>query len=260
MDTTILRKAGLTESQAKGYLALIEHGSLTPAELAAETGETRTNAYAICDKLVQLGLATKREGKKTVYVASHPSALEALAEKRRRIIISSERAIKDNISLLIDMFYAATEVPSARTLPGLDGIKQLHADTLSATSDIYFLRTPADDVDMGVDYFDTYRSARAAKGITTHTISPALTDSIARYVSGSDTAYKVLRTFIPPGAYTAPVEINVYDNKATFIAYGETQMATIIDSPPIAQAIRQILQQIIQANTVYSDEIKQSVS
>ena len=38
-DTTILRKAGLTESQAKGYLALIEHGQLTPVELAEKTGE-----------------------------------------------------------------------------------------------------------------------------------------------------------------------------------------------------------------------------
>ena len=67
-DTTILRKAGLTESQAKGYLALIQHGALTPAELAEKTGETRTNGYMICEKLEQLGLATKKDGKKTVYL------------------------------------------------------------------------------------------------------------------------------------------------------------------------------------------------
>ena len=46
-ETTILRKAGLTESQAKGYLALIEHGALSPAELAEKTGENRTNGYMI---------------------------------------------------------------------------------------------------------------------------------------------------------------------------------------------------------------------
>ena len=63
-DTTILRKAGLTESQAKGYLALIEHGSLSPVELAEKTGETRTNGYMICEKLEKLGLATKKDDKK----------------------------------------------------------------------------------------------------------------------------------------------------------------------------------------------------
>ena len=51
----IIRKAGLTESQAKGYLALIEHGMLTPTELADHTSESRTNAYMICEKLEKLG-------------------------------------------------------------------------------------------------------------------------------------------------------------------------------------------------------------
>lgn len=64
VDTAILRKAGLTESQAKGYLALIEHGQLTPVQLAEHTGESRTNGYQVCEKLVSLGLATKKRAQK----------------------------------------------------------------------------------------------------------------------------------------------------------------------------------------------------
>ena len=50
-DTNILQKAGLTESQAKGYLALIKNGALSPVELAKKTDESRTNGYMICEKL-----------------------------------------------------------------------------------------------------------------------------------------------------------------------------------------------------------------
>lgn len=83
-DTTILRKAGLTESQAKGYLALIQHGSLSPGELAERTNETRTNGYMICEKLEKLGLATKKDGKKTVYMPESPTRLKQLLINRQK--------------------------------------------------------------------------------------------------------------------------------------------------------------------------------
>jgi sugar-specific transcriptional regulator TrmB len=110
-DTAILRKAGLTESQAKGYLALIEHGTLSPTELADKTGESRTNGYMICDKLEKLGLAAKKEGKKALYSPTHPSALEALAERRRKAVQRNEQEVKQNVGTLIDYFYRFNSTP-----------------------------------------------------------------------------------------------------------------------------------------------------
>ena len=60
--TAALLKLGLTASQANGYLALVEHGSLSPVELAAHTSESRTNGYQICDKLEALGLRARKPG------------------------------------------------------------------------------------------------------------------------------------------------------------------------------------------------------
>ena len=45
---------------------------------------------------------------------------------------------------------------------------------------------------------------------------------------------------MPESAYTAPVEVDIYGHKVAFIAFGDTQMATIIDSPLIAEAMRQL--------------------
>ena len=241
-DTTILRKAGLTESQAKGYLALIEHGSLSPGELAEKTNETRTNGYMICEKLEKLGLATKKDGKKVVYAPTHPSALETLAERRRKAIQRAETEVKQGIDPLISMFYATTEMPGARTLQGIEGIKAVYADTLKTKQDIYFLRTTADEVDMGLEYLNDYRKKRAELGIHTYALTPATASAQQRIRSNEDANMLFHRTLLPINTYTAPVEIDIYGNKVAFISFGGTQMATIIDSPVIAESMRQLMQ------------------
>ena len=242
LDTTILRKAGLTESQAKGYLALIEHGALTPAELAEKTGETRTNGYMICDKLEKLGLAIKEKGQKALYTPTHPSALETLAERRRKAIQRAETEVKQGIDPLISMFYATTEMPGDRTLQGIEGIKAVYADTLKTKQDIYFLRTTADEVDMGLEYLNDYRKKRAELGIHTYALTPTTATAQQRIRSNEDANMLFHRTLLPINTYTAPVEIDIYGNKVAFISFGGTQMATIIDSPVIAESMRQLMQ------------------
>lgn len=256
MDTTILRKAGLTESQAKGYLALIEQGALTPAELAEKTDESRTNGYMICEKLEALGLATKKEGKKALYTAAHPSALEALAEKRRKAITRNELEVKQGISPLIDLFYKFREEPGARTLQGLDGIKEVFADVLRTGQDVYFIRTIADIQTLPDSFFAQHREERSQKGIKTYALTPLSKAGKTASASGIDEQYHFHRTFFPAEQYTAPVEIQVYGDKAAFIAYGETQMATIIQSPPVAEAMRQLLIMIAAGFSDYSDKVK----
>lgn len=240
MDTAILRKAGLTDSQAKGYLALIEHGALTPNELADRTGETRTNAYAVADKLVALGLATKKDGKPARYTPNHPSALETLAEKRRKVVTQNEQAVKSGLSPLIDLFYATTEMPGTQVFQGIDGIKSVYADTLKTGKDIYLVRTTADTPELGLEYLDNYRTKRAALGIHTYALTPDTEIGRRHAKSGEDEKMLFHRTILPSDTYTAPVEIDVYGNKVALIAFGETQMATVITSPLVAEAIRQL--------------------
>jgi sugar-specific transcriptional regulator TrmB len=241
-----LRRAGLTESQAKAYLALLENGSLTPVQIADHTGETRTNSYAVADKLVSLGLANKTDDKKAVYQPLHPSNLELLAEKRRRNVERSEQIVKKNIPGLIELFYTFNETPGARTLAGLDGLKEVYDDTLRAKQDIYLLRTTADVGVMGEDYLDKYRHKRAQLGINTYALTPD-TPVARRHMQQDDRALLFHRTLLPPDAYTAPVEIDVYGAKTALIAFGKTQMATIIDSPLIAEAMRQMMKLIQQS-------------
>ena len=240
----ILKKAGLSDAQAEIYNALLVNGAMTPTELAGVTSQSRENSYAIVKKLADLELVEQIKDKKIKYRVLNPSNLEMLVEKRRKVMVKNEKFVKDSISSLLDIFYANNEMPGARTLEGIDGIKEVFKDTLRVKKDIYLLRTIADAVLSGPEngnYMHSYREQRALAGIHTYALTTVHPHSLKHAKTGRDMAVNYHRTWIPADAYTAPVEIDVYGDKVALLAFGETQMATIITSPVIAESMRQIL-------------------
>lgn len=260
MDVNIIKKAGLTDSQAKAYVALIEHPNSTPAKLATYINETRTNTYAIIDKLLKYGIISKKDDVKygAKYNANHPSALETLAENRRKILAKNEKQVKDNLNELINYFYEHSEMPGMRTLQGIEGIKEVYNDTIKSSKEIYLIRTTADTPAMGEWLLD-YREKRKAKEIVTYALTPINNQSIQNIKNRQDEVYLFKRTILPDEAYTAPVEINIYDNKVALIAFGKDAMAIIIDSPPIALAFKQLFELMSQYLEPYSNSKKNEI-
>ena len=239
MDIQTLEQFGLNTTQAKAYLALIKNGSLTPPVLAAKIGETRTNSYAVLDKLVELGLAKKTDkNKKFSYRVENPIALEKLATRHRTEALQREKQVKDAMPALLNFFYTFSDQPGVRFFQGVEGIKEIYNDTLRTRQDIYLLRSPHDSDFMSHDYFISYKSQRAKLGITTYVLSPDVPSAIRD--KEVDTKNKVKRTWLPKGAYTAPVELDIYGNKVALISFGEEAMGTIIESPQIADAMKQL--------------------
>lgn len=239
MNISILKKAGLTESQAKGYLALIEHGSLSPARLAKITGETRTNGYMICDKLEKLGLATKKPGNKTTYDANHPATIEQLAERRRKTLLKNEQEIKRNLGPLVDFYYSRRDTPGVTTYSGKDGIAQLYDIVIHDKNDVEFLRSPHDSDLMGKEFYPKFLEKRAKAGIRTRAIN--IDTPSEREFSKHDSERKIIEhSWLKPKDYSAKVEWSVFGNKVTAITFGEEPIALTIHSKHIAESIRQI--------------------
>ncbi|MBR3236195.1 winged helix-turn-helix transcriptional regulator [Candidatus Saccharibacteria bacterium] len=245
-ETDILKKAGLNEAQAAIYYSLLKNGAMSPAELATETGQSRENCYAVAKKLVELGLIEQTDSKKARYRVLNPSSLEVLAEKRRKVMAKNEKLVKDNISALLDIFYANNEMPGARTLEGIEGLEEVYKDMLRVKKDVYYLRTDADegfwhDTEEHYDFLEKYREQRSILGIRTYALTPATKRAVKHARAGSDNAWNFDRTWMPVGDYTAPAEMWAYGDKAAFCTYGETQISTLITSPAIAEAIRQVI-------------------
>ena len=182
-----------------------------------------------------------------------------MAERRRKVVTRNEHDVKQGISPLIDMFYRLREEPGARTLQGMDGIKEVFQDIIRTSEDIYYLRAPAEFSTVPVEFFDEYKRQRLERNIHTYALSPMSESAKRGVVEGLDEATNVHRTFFPNEAYTQPVEIEAYGDKVAFIAYGETQMATIITSPPIPAALKEVFRMLMTSYEQYSDNIKQDL-
>ena len=200
-EMDILRKAGLSEAQAEVYNCLLTNGTMTPTELAENTKQSRENCYAITKRLVELGLIEQVDSKKAKYRVLNPSALETLAEKRRKIMAKNEKLVKDNLSSLLDIFYANNEMPGARTLEGIEGIKEVYEDNLRVKKDLYFIHTENGN-ELGDDeqldsFMRKYRDQRPLLGIHTYALTPATKKRLKLFSKTRDEAINFHRTWMP---------------------------------------------------------------
>lgn len=65
---------GLTPYEAKAYLALLQHGALSPSGLNQKCGIPRPRAYDVLNSLVGKGLIMEQPGRPRMYAAVDPQA------------------------------------------------------------------------------------------------------------------------------------------------------------------------------------------
>lgn len=95
MDAPLVRTLsdlGLTNYEAKVYLALTRRGFSTAAEAARVAGIPRQRIYDVLSSLVTRGLASSRPGPVTKYVAMSPTdAIERLVADHRQKLVHLEQ-------------------------------------------------------------------------------------------------------------------------------------------------------------------------
>lgn len=239
MDTQTIQELGLNDSQANMYVLLMQHGSLTPPEAAKLSGETRTTVYSIFDKLEKLGLVKKKpDTKKATYIPENPAALERLAESKYQQSVELKQKISSNMQRYMTYFYTYQEQPGVRFFQGKDGIIKMYEDQLRTKQNIYFLRSESDVNIMGKTIYKVIEN-RHKLGIKVFGIEANEADNV-EFSQKNDKRLGREMVFYPQGTYTAPVNIYTYGNKTALISYGEEVIGTIVESPQIAKAFRQI--------------------
>lgn len=239
MNEKTLIDLGLTASQALIYLALIRGGKMTPPELAENTGETRTNAYTILQRLEELQLVKRlSDEKKLAYEAENPIALEYLMEKRRKEVHQAEQQVKASMPALLNYFYTYQNRPGVRFFEGREGILDMYRDQLRTAKDVYFIRSDGDKNLLGEQLYK-FIEKRHELGLKVHGIEPAEKDSM-RYALQNDERLGREMSWLPRSAYDEPVNIYTYGNKTAIISYAEETIGVLIESPQIAAAFRQL--------------------
>lgn len=238
MNTELLVQIGLSEVQAKIYLYLIKHGQSTPAEIATGVDENRTTVYSAAEKLEKLGIITQKDrGKVSAYVSNHPSVLESLAEKRLRSVARQVKNLESNLPSLINYYNEYQSTPGATTFYGNEGVKMIWDKVIATKAPYYFVRSRYDEI-ADRDALEEFKNSRVEAGIESQDITPS------EFTHNKNTIlkekYLLDRTLLPPNEYDSPVEIDIFGDNVAFINYSKDGMSTLIESPEIADAMRQM--------------------
>ena len=120
LATTKLEELGLTKSEIKVYLYLLEHGEQDPNDIANHTGIQRTNCYNILKQLLKRDLIQKHKNKRPItYSPNSPASLLQDIEYR-----------KDIAQLLLpelnNLFKSSDNKPSIRIYEGESEVKEIY--------------------------------------------------------------------------------------------------------------------------------------
>lgn len=126
-----LKNLGLSEKEAKVYVATLELGSATAQEIAKKSGVNRATAYFVLKQLMALGLVSEtEENKKTKFIAEHPERLTVLLKKKEEEIKSSEKLLVDVLPKLQSIYNRSGNKPVIRYYEGIEGPRFMRRDLL----------------------------------------------------------------------------------------------------------------------------------
>lgn len=233
-----MTQAGLSELQAKIYLYLILHGQRTASEVATGLNENRTTVYSALEKLEKLGIINQKDkGKIAAYTPAHPSILESITEKRLRGVARQAKNLEANLPSLINFYNEHQSEPGVKTFYGTEGVQMIWDKVVATKKPYYFVRSRYDEM-ADREGLEKFKKSRVEAGIETEDITPSeFTNNTNEKMHEK---FLLTRTLLPPDEYDSPVEIDIFGDNVAFINYSKNGMSTLIESPEIADAMRQM--------------------
>lgn len=234
METAIFRKLGLTDSQAKGYLMLVKYGALTPAELAQHTSETRTNAYAIADRLVELGLTTKTTQPKTTYQAESPAKLKQLLLSQQQELKSTSSELTGALPALMSLYRLTSDKPGTIYLEGVDSLRIVYDDVIKTGQTVRIFPSSHDRDDPEVAaMIDRQIERQRSANIRLEVLLP---NELA--IPTADELFEAR----PAGFGRLDTQVLIYGDNVALTTFHTGVVTTVLTSPLIAQTFGQLFQ------------------
>lgn len=132
----ILKELGLTETEAVIYEVLLEQGPKPAKDLVIPSGLSRGNVYNAVTALAKKGLATEKQGQKTIFEAAPPSQLAVLLEREQAKLKQISTSFQSVLPQLSQEFSFSTGKPVIQMFSGFEGAEKAIMDTLESGQEI----------------------------------------------------------------------------------------------------------------------------
>lgn len=237
-----LKQLGLSDKEAKTYLASLEMGSTSVQEIAKKSGLKRPTTYFAIEQLIKRGLMSSfrkslpagRQGKKRFFSAESPERLVSLIAFQKKKAQALEEGLQRVLPELNNAFNLTGEKPKVRFFEGKEGIKAIQEDILKTEDKIIENIYPRDDF---IKIFSEaerkeYIAKLRRKRIKIRTIYTS--KSPAQLIQNPYAE----RKFVPCEEFPFSSDIVIYGDKVAIGTYKGKLIGIIIESKEIAETLR----------------------
>lgn len=234
-----LEAVGLTEKQAKVYVAALFLGPAAVQRIAEQAEVNRATTYVILAELADMGLVSEStEGKKTVYVAEPPEAIDRYLNAMEKAIDDRKAQLKGVMTELKDASRIEVEdAPVVRFFKGPEAAQAVSAylrRKSKRNSEVYSMTNVDEVLRLFPDILKTNPADRQKKSITSKVIysGDMLIGSDAK--SGRRVKHS-----------SQPIlgDINIYEDRMSILSYrGDDSVGVIIEGREIVAVLRQLFE------------------
>ncbi len=235
MDTRILEEIGLTSSEIKVYLALLELGSTTKGPLVKKAGITSSKVYEVVDKLIEKGLASYvTKNNVRFFGAAPPSRIRDYLQEKEAKIKEQEETLASLLPQLELTQKLRKRETDAEVYRGWRGMQTVYASLLTelnrGDSFYVFGASKGTDVKKIQSFFTRFNQKMAQKGLRGHIIFNRNAKGNIPHVE----KHAMVRYL----DQTTPAEILVYKDKTAIVLLEQEPLVIMITGAAIATSFK----------------------
>ena len=254
MELDIIKQIGLNDSQAKGYMALLKNGAMSPSELSEKTGEERSNCYAICHKLESLGLAKLVEGDNTKFKAESPIKLKQLLANKQQSLKSASSDLSSALPGLLSEYCLNNNVTEIINVSGKEAIAMAYDSMINTNQDIFLLSNGGSRYKCNLELLEFMK--KQAIRLKEANIKTYKLIETEKYDPNKIHSLRLIKPL--PDVIKLDIRIMIFGNNVIFSKFYDSDIySTIISSNEIANSLKSIFyalwNQNIQNNPKYPE-------
>jgi len=220
---SVLKEAGLNESEVKVYLALLKRGPSLAGVISRITGIHRRNVYDITERLIQKGVIG--------YIIENNRRLFEAVDPQRFLEVLKQRELEllKNLPALREIYLSKKEKQETNFYKGREGLKNVFQDQLVDNKEVLILGASKSAFEVLPFYFKWYDKDRIKRKIKVRMIA---SDRFEKKIPLSEIRFL-------PKEYANPLAINIYKDKVALILWSkEKPLAIVVKNKEISDSYR----------------------
>jgi HTH-type transcriptional regulator, sugar sensing transcriptional regulator len=219
MNIEILQEIGLSNTEAKVYLALLQLNSGLAGSITKKSGINRTNVYDALERLIEKGLVSYViSANRKVFKAAKP-------EKLTNILKEKQEKLKEIMPELANIYETNKPNEDATIFRGKKGLQSVYDDIIQEKKTLYAYGAEGRFSKLMPAYFKYWSLERERLGIKIKIVYPERIQN-----DKNKESFKLVERRYIKTDYEFPSAVLIYGEKVVMVVFTETPFAFMIKS------------------------------